>query len=78
MRVVLGAWIATEYKVADGGIAVEEYPQARQANRRQVDTLVRLANAYPDIVLAVTVGNETPGVLVGAQGSNGNPDPLYP
>jgi exo-beta-1,3-glucanase (GH17 family) len=59
LKVMLGAWIATEMKVADGGIAVEEYPQAREANRRQVEMLVRLANEYPDIVLAVTVGNET-------------------
>lgn len=59
MKVMLGAWIAMEYKVADGGIAVEEYPQAREANRRQIETLVRLANEYPDIVPAVTVGNET-------------------
>ncbi len=59
MKVVLGAWIATEARLAEGGVIVEEFPQARAANRRQVELVVRLANEYPDIVIAVTVGNET-------------------
>jgi exo-beta-1,3-glucanase (GH17 family) len=43
-KVLLGAWIA---------------PDAAQANRLQVETAVRLGNAYPDVVLAICVGNET-------------------
>ncbi len=44
LRVMLGAWIA---------------PDADDANREQVEGVIRLANAYPDIVWAVNVGNET-------------------
>ena len=43
-KVLLGAWIA---------------PDAPAANRMEVETAVRLANAYPDVVLALCVGNET-------------------
>ncbi|HET8723826.1 MAG TPA: hypothetical protein VFM53_06430 [Anaeromyxobacteraceae bacterium] len=43
-QVMLGAWIA---------------PGAEEANRRQVETAVRLAAAYPDVVIALCVGNET-------------------
>ena len=44
MKVVLGVWIA---------------PDDVEANRREVDTAVDLANAYPGIVIALSVGNET-------------------
>lgn len=44
MRVMLGAWIA---------------PDDPAGNRAEVETAIRLANAYPDIVAAVSVGNET-------------------
>ena len=59
-QVLLGAWIA---------------PDAPEENRRQVETAVRLARAYPDVVLGLCIGNETqvswsghkvpPDVLVG-------------
>ncbi|MCM2333167.1 MAG: hypothetical protein NDI82_04380 [Anaeromyxobacteraceae bacterium] len=49
-KVLLGAWIAPEDGPASPGHA---------ANRAQVEGAVRLANAYPDVVLAVVVGNET-------------------
>ena len=42
--VMLGAWIA---------------PDSPAANRSEVDEAIRLANAFPEIVLAVSVGNET-------------------
>jgi exo-beta-1,3-glucanase (GH17 family) len=48
-----------EAKLGEGGAVLEDYPQARAANRMQVDTLIRLANEYPDIVPVITVGNET-------------------
>ncbi len=59
LKVMLGAWIAMEAKLGEGGAVLEDYPQARAANRMQVDTLIRLANEYPDIVPVITVGNET-------------------
>jgi len=44
MKVMLGVWIA---------------PNAVEANRQEVDTVIRLADAFPGIVIAVSVGNET-------------------
>ncbi len=46
---LLGAWIAPEARAG----------AARAANRAQVDDAVRLANAYPDLVIGLVVGNET-------------------
>lgn len=59
MKVMLGVWIAVEERRAENGQILEEFPEARQANRREVEAGIRLANAYPDIVIAVCVGNET-------------------
>ena len=44
MKVVLGVWIA---------------PNDTEANGREVDTAIRLAGAFPEIVIAISVGNET-------------------
>ena len=44
LRVVIGAWIA---------------PDKPEANHTEVHAAVRLANAYPEQVVAVSVGNET-------------------
>jgi exo-beta-1,3-glucanase (GH17 family) len=44
MKVMLGVWIA---------------PDAAADNRQEVAAAIRLAKAYPKIVLAVSVGNET-------------------
>jgi len=44
MKVMLGVWVA---------------PDDEAGNRREVDAAIELAAAYPDIVLAVSVGNET-------------------
>lgn len=44
MKVMLGVWIA---------------PDADEANQTEVDAAIRLASAFPDQVLAVSVGNET-------------------
>lgn len=67
-KVLLGAWIEPEPSGAAGAAA-------RAANRAQVEGAVRLANAYPELVLGLVVGNETqvswsahrtdPAVLVG-------------
>ena len=74
-QVLLGAWIAPESKAGAAGQPPTPLPEAREANRAQVAEAVRLANAYPDVVLALVVGNETqvewsahrvdPQVLVG-------------
>jgi exo-beta-1,3-glucanase (GH17 family) len=74
-KVLLGAWIAPESRPGTGGAAATPLPGARDANRAQVEGAVRLANAYPDLVLGLVIGNETqvswsahrvdPGVLVG-------------
>lgn len=48
LRLLLGAWIAPETSEA-----------VRETNREQAANAIRLANEYPDIVLAVLVGNET-------------------
>ena len=55
IKVVLGAWIAPETKGPGG----EALPAARAANRAQVENAVRLAEAYPGVVVALDVGNET-------------------
>lgn len=44
MWVMLGVWIA---------------PDDPEANQREVEAAIRLANAFPEIVVAVSVGNET-------------------
>src|SRR5690606_23730827 len=45
IKMMLGVWLATE-------------PAAQAANRAQVAEAIELANAYPDIIVAVSVGNE--------------------
>jgi exo-beta-1,3-glucanase (GH17 family) len=59
MSVMLGVWIDPEARLDEKGQAVEELPRAREANVREVETAIRLAGAYPEIVSAVSVGNET-------------------
>lgn len=59
LKVMLGAWIGTEVKLAEDGTVVERFPETVAANRAEVATVIRLANAYTDIVIAITVGNET-------------------
>jgi len=54
MKVVPGAWIEPEHTgdgACDAGKAA--------ANEREVASAIRLAGAYPDVVIAVCVGNET-------------------
>jgi exo-beta-1,3-glucanase (GH17 family) len=59
MKVMLGVWIAVEEHWGEKGKVIESFPEAREANRRQVEAGIRLANKYSDIVIAVCVGNET-------------------
>ncbi|MEM6750786.1 MAG: glycosyl hydrolase family 17 protein [Planctomycetota bacterium] len=59
MKVVVGAWISTEVSYDEEGNVLEHFPDEVAANRAEVATAIRLANAYPEIVAAVTIGNET-------------------
>lgn len=45
LKVMLGAWLAAE-------------PGNEENNAKQVNECIRLANDYPDVVIAVSVGNE--------------------
>jgi exo-beta-1,3-glucanase (GH17 family) len=56
---MLGAWITNEKIRGEHGDPVLDNKAGRSANNREVRAAIRLANAYPDEVLAVTVGNET-------------------
>ncbi len=59
IKVMLGVWIDPEARPGEEGQPAEPLPDARAANRREIEAAVRLAAAYPEIVLAVCVGNET-------------------
>jgi len=59
LKVMLGAWIDTEMRAPSDGKPSESRPDFIAANRRQVSDAIRLANSYPEIVWAVSVGNET-------------------
>ena len=59
MKVMLGVWIATEEDRDASGAVVAQYPVAAAANRREADAAIDLAAKYPEIVVAVCVGNET-------------------
>lgn len=58
-KVMLGVWIQPEAKRDSTGAVIEDRPEARASNRREIDAAVRLARAYPDVVAAIAVGNET-------------------
>lgn len=49
LKVLVGAWIATE----------KDKPKRKKQNQGQVDRAIKLANEYPEIVVAVSVGNES-------------------
>lgn len=59
LKVMVGAWIDTEVRLGTDGAIEERFPEAVATNRRQVADAIRLAIDYPEIVLAVSVGNET-------------------
>lgn len=59
MKVVLGIWIRPEERRDADGRVLEELPQARAANRQEIEAGLRLATAYPQIVIALIVGSET-------------------
>lgn len=59
MKVMLGVWISPEEDRDSTGKVRERFPKAVAANRGEVEAAIRLAAAYPEIVVAVSVGNET-------------------
>jgi exo-beta-1,3-glucanase (GH17 family) len=59
MKIMLGVWIEPEAAIGDSGTAAVESSAARTANRLEIETAIQLAREYPDIVIALCVGNET-------------------
>ncbi len=59
MKVMLGVWIDPEERRDDAGAVIERFEEAIASNRREVDAAIRLADAFPEIVAAVSVGNES-------------------
>lgn len=57
LRVVIGAWITPESETEK--LSLRAAKAAQHSNQEEVREAIRLANAYPDEVIAVTVGNET-------------------
>jgi len=59
MKVMLGVWIDVEEQRDESGAVLEAFPEVAVVNGREVAAAIRLARAYPEIVIAVSVGNET-------------------
>jgi len=59
MKVMLGVWIAPEERRGEKGEVLERFEESAASNIREVEAAIRLANAYPEIVAAVSVGNES-------------------
>jgi len=59
MKVMLGVWIAPEDVRDEHGTVLAKDSEAAAANRREAEAAIALAAEYPEIVLAVCVGNET-------------------
>ncbi len=59
ISVVVGVWLDTETIRDEHGEIIEERPDAHRTNLDEVRSAIRLANAYPEVVAAVSVGNET-------------------
>ncbi len=57
LKVMVGAWIAPEYTEKDG--VRTPAPDLIEANKAEIQTAIRLANEYPEVVIAIGVGNET-------------------
>ena len=63
LKVMLGAWLAAEVYNTNCPWLKDQFSQKvldanRLQNQKQVESAIRLANQYPDIVVAVNVGNE--------------------
>lgn len=64
LKVMLGAWLSAEVSNHEGcAWLTEPIPQEvldanKAKNKKDIENTIRLANQYPDIVVAVNVGNE--------------------
>lgn len=58
-EVLLGVWIDPIERLDANGAVVERTPQKAAANEEQIAGAIRLAREYPQIVVAISVGNET-------------------
>lgn len=63
LKVLLGAWLDAEVSNPDCPWHKEPYPQKdldanKIKNQKEIERAIRLANEYPEIVIAVAVGNE--------------------
>ena len=63
LKVLLGAWLAAEIHNTNCPWLKEQLPQKvldanRVKNQQETESAIRLANQYPDVVVAVSVGNE--------------------
>ena len=59
IRVLLGVWLAPEEKRDSSGTLIESFPVIAQANHTEIETAVRLANAYHELCVGISAGNET-------------------
>ncbi len=57
LKILVGAWIETETQGTPE--KTYEIPYSLASNARQVSRAIELAQKYPDIVAAISVGNET-------------------
>ncbi len=56
LKVVVGAWINSEMKNTDDGPL--EIPEAVASNSAHVEMAIQLTNQYPEVVAAISIGNE--------------------
>jgi exo-beta-1,3-glucanase (GH17 family) len=59
VRVVLGVWIEPEARRDEPGNPAGRSAAAAEANAAELRTALRLAAAYPEVVVAIAVGNDT-------------------
>ena len=59
VNVMLGVWIDPEERRDESGEVLERFSEPIASNREEVDAAIRLANMYPEIVVAISVGNES-------------------
>lgn len=59
VRLMLGVWIDPEERRDEDGKVLERFEEAAAKNLEEVESGIRLAGEYPDIVASVCVANET-------------------
>ncbi len=59
LKLFAGVWISPEVQLNDKGDTIATDPKLVELNRNQVEDAIKLANDFPDIVMALGVGNET-------------------